>query len=166
MSLIPLQSSISASSAWTWASGIWPLPRTRRTTRSSSLAQRRAHADHYARLRKHLQRKGTRSATRRLIVLAGRERRLKQECNHVISRRIVDAYPHSLIGLEDLTYIRERTKRRHGKRATPKQRRANRQASQWAFAELHGYVAYKALLSGSMAVTVDAWKTSQACPRC
>jgi putative transposase len=109
----------------------------------------RAYADHYARLRKRLQHQGTRSATRRLlIVLAGRERRLKHERNHQISRQIVDAYPHSLIGLEDLTHIRERahTKRKHGKKASVKQRKANRHASQWAFAELHGYVAYKALL--------------------
>jgi IS605 OrfB family transposase len=126
----------------------------------------RATADHYARLRKHLQHKGTRSATQRMIAIAGRERRLKQDRNHVISRQIVTAYPHSLIGLEDLTHIRERSKRKHGKKATAKQRRANRHASQWAFSELHGYVAYKALLNGSMAVKVDAWKTSQACPRC
>ena len=33
----------------------------------------RAKADHYARLRKRLQQKGTRSATRRLIVVSGRE---------------------------------------------------------------------------------------------
>jgi putative transposase len=126
----------------------------------------RAIADHYARLRKRLQHKGTRSATRRLIVIAGRERRLKHERNHSISRQIVDAYPHSLIGLEDLTHIRERTHHHHRKRATAKQRRANRHASQWAFSELQGFVAYKALLSGSMAVRVDAYKTSQACPRC
>jgi IS605 OrfB family transposase len=126
----------------------------------------RAIADHYARLRKRLQQKGTRSATRRLIVIAGRERRLKQDRNHSISRRMMDAYPHSLIGLEDLTHIRERRKRKHGKKATVKQRRANRHAAQWAFAELHGFVAYKALLNGSMAVKVDAYKTSQACPRC
>jgi putative transposase len=126
----------------------------------------RAKADHYARLRKRLQHKGTRSATRLLIVIAGRERRLKHDRNHCISRRLVDAYPHSLIGLEDLTHIRERSKRKRGKKATVKQRRANRHASQWAFAELHGYVAYKALLAGSMVVKVDAYKTSQACPRC
>jgi putative transposase len=126
----------------------------------------RAIADHYARLRKRLQQKGTRSATRRLIVIAGRERRLKHDRNHVISRHLVDAYPHSLIGLEDLTHIRERRKRKHSKKASVKQRRANRHASQWAFSELHGHVAYKALLSGSMAVKVDAYKTSQACPRC
>jgi hypothetical protein len=44
--------------------------------------------------------------------------------------------------------------------------KANRHASAWAFAELHGYLAYKALLAGSMAIRVDAYHTSQACPRC
>ena len=126
----------------------------------------RATADHYARLRKRLQHKGTRSATRRLVVLAGRERRLKQDRNHIMSRRLVAAYPHSLIGLEDLTHLRERTNRQHHKTSSVKRRRANRYASQWAFAELQSYVAYKALLAGSMAVMVDAYKTSQACPRC
>ncbi len=126
----------------------------------------RAKADHYARLRKRLQKKGTRSATRRLVVISRRERRLKQDCNHRISRRIVDAHPHSIIGLEHLTDIRERIKRRKGKRASKKQRRANRHASKWAFAELHSYIAYKAALSGSMAIKVDAHYTSQACPRC
>src|SRR5216684_6964858 len=82
-------------------------------------------ANHYARLRKRLQQKGTRAATRRLIVIGGRERRLKQDRNHRISHRIVDAHPHSIIGLEDLTHIRERTKRKHGKQASKKQRRAN-----------------------------------------
>jgi IS605 OrfB family transposase len=128
----------------------------------------RAKADHYARLRKRLQRKGARAATRRLIVVSGRERRLKQDRNHLISRRIVDAYPTSLIGLEDLTHIRERTERKRvrGKRATARRRKANHHISRWAFAELHGYLAYKALLSGSMAVKVDAYCASQACPRC
>ena len=128
--------------------------------------QTRATADHYARLRKRLQHKGTRSATRRLIVISRRERRLKQASNHEISRRIVDRHPHSIIGLEDLTHIRERTRRKHGKKATGKQRRANRHTSKWAFAELHSYIAYKATLAGSMTVKVDANYTSQACPMC
>jgi putative transposase len=128
--------------------------------------QSRAKADHYSRLRRRLQHKGTRSATRRLGVISGRERRLKAATNHTISRRIVESHPHSIIGLEDLTHIRERTKRRHGKKVTKKQRRANRHASSWAFAELHGYLAYKAMLAGSMAVKVDAYYTSQACPVC
>jgi predicted transposase len=144
---------------------------TQNHTQFFSGKRARATADHYAWLRKHLQQKhlqqkGTRSATRRVIVIAGRERRLKQECNHHISRQIVDAYPRSLIGLVDLTHIREQTKRKRGKTISATQRRANRHASQWTFAELHGYVAYYALLSGSMAVKVEAWKTSEACPRC
>src|SRR6266581_1052430 len=76
----------------------------------------RAKADHYARLRKRLQQKGTRSATRRLVVISGRERRLKQAVNHQISRHIVEGHPSSIIGLEDLTHIRERTKRKRGKK--------------------------------------------------
>ncbi len=126
----------------------------------------RAKADHYARLRKRLQQKGTRSATRRLIVISGRERRLKQDRNHSISRRIVDQHPHSLSGLEDLTDMRERTKRKRGKKASKKQRKANGHAAKWAFAELQSYIAYKAIVAGSMAVKVDAYHTSQACPMC
>ncbi len=68
--------------------------------------------------------------------------------------------------MEELTHIRERRRRKHGKRASVKQRKANRHAAQWAFAEVHSYLAYKALLAGSRAVKVDAYKTSQACPRC
>jgi putative transposase len=96
----------------------------------------RAKADHYARIQKRLQRKGTRSATRRRMALAGRERRLKLNTNHAISKQILDTYPQAFIGLEDLTGIRDRTKRKHGKKASKKQRRASRHASRWAFAEL------------------------------
>ncbi len=137
--------------------------------------QVRAHADHYARLRKRLQKKGTRSATRHMIALGGRERRLKLQTNHSIAKSIVEAHPHALIGLEELTGIRERTKRRKRRRkqngngtehVSPKARRANRHASQWAFAELHSVIAYKAALAGSLAIKVDADYTSQTCPVC
>src|SRR5258706_12175025 len=127
----------------------------------------RAKADHYVRLRKRLQRKGTRSATRRLVVISGRERRLKLQTNHTIAKRIVERHPHSIIGIENLTDIRERaTLRKRGKQASKKQRQANGHASKWAFAELHGMIAYKAALAGSIAVKVDAHYTSQACPMC
>jgi putative transposase len=123
-------------------------------------------ANHYARLRKRLLQKGTRSATRRLVQMSRRERRLKQDANHVVSKRIVEQHPHSLIGLENLTDIRERTRRKHGKRASKKQRKANARQSSWSFAELHSDIAYKALLHASMAIKVDAHYTSQACPLC
>ncbi len=125
-----------------------------------------AQANHYARLRKRLQKKGTRSATRRLVVISGRERRLKQDANHVVSKRIVARHPHSLIGLEQLTDIRERTRRKKGRQASKKQRKANAAFSKWSFAELHSMLAYKALLHGSMAIKVDAHYTSKACPMC
>src|SRR5205807_1602494 len=123
-------------------------------------------ANHYARLRKRLQKKGTRSATRRLVAISGRERRLKQDANHVVSKRIVTRHPQSLIGLENLTEIRERTKRKKGKKATSAQRKANAAYSKWSFAELQSLIAYKALLHGSMAIKVDAHYTSKSCPIC
>src|SRR6266699_3348303 len=135
----------------------------------------RARADHYARLRKRLQKKGTRSATRRMIALGGRERRLKLQTNHSIAKSIVKAHPHTLLGLEELTGIRERTKWRKRRRkkngngtepVSAKARSANRHASQWAFAELHSLLTYKSALAGSLAIKVDADYTSQTCPLC
>jgi putative transposase len=123
-------------------------------------------ANHYARIRKRLQKKGTRPATRRLVVISGRERRLKQDANHVVSKQIASASPHALIGLENLVDIRDRTKRRKGKRASKKQHKANAAYAKWAFAELHAMIAYKALLHESMAIKVDAHYSSQACPIC
>ena len=151
------------------------LPWPRWTTGPSSTrgAEIRARADHYARLQKRLQRKGTRSATRRRIALGQRERRLKLNTNHAISKRILVTHPRAFIGLEELTGIRERTKRRtrrrKGKQLFPvskKARRANRHASKWAFAELQGLLTYKASLAGSLCIKLDADYTSQACPRC
>jgi putative transposase len=133
----------------------------------------RSQADHYARLQKRLQQKGTRSATRRRIALAGRERRLKLNTNHTIAKRILDTYPHAFIGLEDLSGIRERCRRRKKRRkgnkllpVSPKARKANRHASHWAFAELQHLLAYKAALAGSFCIKIDADYTSQSCPKC
>jgi IS605 OrfB family transposase len=139
---------------------------TKSTSTFHSGKRVRAKANHYARLRKRLQKKGTRSAKRRLVAISGRERRLKADANHVVSKRIVQQHQHSLIGLEQLTDIRERTPRRKGKKASKKQRKANAAFSKWSFAELHSMIAYKALLHKSMAVKVDANYTSQACPIC
>ncbi len=135
----------------------------------------RARADHYARLRKRLQKKGTRSAKRRMLAISGRERRLKLQANHTIAKSIAASHPHTLIGLEDLTGLRERTRRHRRRRkkqrkgiepVSQKARRANRHASKWAFAELQEMIAYKAVLSGALAIKVDADYTSQTCPCC
>jgi putative transposase len=135
----------------------------------------RHQANHYARRRKRLQKKGTRGAKRRLKRIEQRERRLKLQANHIVAKQIIEQHPHALIGLEQLTDIRERTRRRkrkrkkHGKgyeRVSPKARKANRVYSQWSFAELHALISYKAALSGSQAIKVDADYTSKGCPMC
>jgi len=102
----------------------------------------RHRANHYARLRKRLQQKGTRGAKRRLRRIEQRERRLKAQANHRTATQVIEQHPHALIGLEQLTDIRERTKRKRKKngkgfeRVSPKARKANRVYSQWSFAEL------------------------------
>jgi putative transposase len=135
----------------------------------------RHRANHYARLRKRLQHKGTRGAKRRLRRIEQRERRLKMQANHTLAKQIIEQHPAALIGVEHLTDIRERTKRtkrrrkQNGKgteRVSPKARKANRVYSQWSFAELHAMLSYKAALSGALAIKVDADYTSKACPMC
>jgi transposase len=135
----------------------------------------RHQANHYARLRKRLQQKGTRGAKRRLKRIEQRERRFKAQANHAIAKQMITEHPHALIGLENLTDIRERTKRKKRKRkkngkgsepVSPKARKANRVYSQWSFAELQALISYKAALAGSLAVKVDADYTSQTCPCC
>jgi putative transposase len=135
----------------------------------------RHRANHYARLRKRLQKKGTRGAKRRVRRIEQRERRLKLQANHTIAKQIITQHPHALIGLEQLTDIRERIRRRKRKRkkngkgtewVSAKARKANRVYSQWSFAELHALLSYKAALSGSLAIKVDADYTSKRCPVC
>jgi IS605 OrfB family transposase len=138
---------------------------TRNKTQFFSGKQVRHKASRYLKARKSLQRKDTRSATRRLVALSGRERRFIADTNHCIAKEVVK--PSTLIGLENLTHIRERTSpRRTGERASKKQRRANRNQARWSFAELHSFIDYKAVLAGGLAVKVDAHYTSQACPCC
>ena len=122
--------------------------------------------DHFARKRIQLQRQGTRSATRRLITLSGRERRFIAAHNHKLANDLLARFPDALIGLEDLTCIRERTEQRSAPKASKKARRNKRHRSQWSFAELQNFIAYKAPLVGSLVVKVDAHFTSQMCTQC
>jgi IS605 OrfB family transposase len=122
-------------------------------------------ATRYQKARKTLQEKGTRSAKKRLVSLSGKERRFIADRNHCLSKQI--ATSNTLIGLENLTNIRERTQPRiTGKKASVKQRKANHKQAKWSFAELHSFINYKAVLNNSLAIKVDANYTSQACPHC
>jgi len=110
------------------------------------------------RLRRALQAKGTRSAKRHLQQLSGRVNRFRKDCDHVISRRIVDSVEKGdTVALEDLTDIRTRTKSRKKQR---------RRMHSWAFKRLQDFLAYKSALAGVHVVYVDARYTSQKCNRC
>jgi len=125
--------------------------------------------DRYARTRALLQQnvsKGTRSGRRRgratLARLSGREHRFQAQVNHTISRRIVDtaATTKRTIALEDLTGIRERTNRQ------PRGKTERRRSNRWAFYQLRGFLAYKAIAAGVPLVLVNPAYTSQTCHCC
>ncbi len=113
-----------------------------------------------AKLRGDLQKRGTLSAKRHLKKLAGKQARFQQDVNHCISKRLVLESKHTkrAITLEDLTHIRSRT------RVRGTQERARR--SNWAFAQLRFYIAYKAKLHGVRVDVVDPRYTSQRCFEC
>jgi IS605 OrfB family transposase len=113
----------------------------------------------YFRLRRSLQRKGTRSAKRHLRKLAGKVKRFRRNCDHVLSRSIVDSVrPGTVIVVENLVGIRSRTKQRG--------RESRRRLHSWSFAQLRAFLTYKAEAHGCRVEGVDPRHTSQACSRC
>jgi putative transposase len=111
------------------------------------------------RLKRKLQANGTKSAKRRLRSLAGRDQRFRRDCDHVLSRRIVDSVaPGTVIVVENLTNIRRRVKARRGE--------AKRRLHSWSFAQLKGFLEYKAEAKGCRVIGVDPRHTSQRCHLC
>lgn len=111
------------------------------------------------RLRRKLQAKGTRSAKRHLRKLRGKQRRFRRDCDHVLSKRIVQATPPgATIVVENLSNLRRRTKARKGKQA--------RRIHGWSFDQFRRFLTYKAEERGCTVVGVDPRHTSQRCSRC
>jgi putative transposase len=112
----------------------------------------------YFRLRRALQGKGTKSAKRHLKKLSGRLKRFQQNANHVVAKQIVaSCQSGDTLVMENLTDIRESTKGRRNQR---------RAMSNWSFAQLQGFVSYKAAYRGISIEFVDARYSSQCCSRC
>ena len=113
----------------------------------------------YERIRSKLQAAGTKSAKRHLKKLARRERRMKRDANHAISKRLVSKATETNRGicLEDLQGIRSRTTVRRTQRS---------RHGKWAFGELRSFVEYKARLAGIAFALVDPRYTSQTCSGC
>ena len=109
--------------------------------------------------RQRLQKRGTRSARRRIKTTGQKESRFRKDINHVISKLIVkkaEGTRHAL-ALEELTYI--------NKRVTVRKENRNERMS-WAFAQLRSYITYKAELFGVPLAIVPARYTSQTCSKC
>jgi IS605 OrfB family transposase len=111
------------------------------------------------RQRRRLQAKQTRSATRRLRLLSGKEERFAKDVNHQVSKRIVERAKRIGYGIavEDLTGIRDRVRLRRSQRDN---------LHSWAFHQLRTFLEYKAKLAGVPLVAVDPKYTSQQCSAC
>lgn len=113
----------------------------------------------HRRLRRKLQRKGTKSAKRKLKQLSGKESRFARDVNHTISKRIVAKAQGTGqgIALEDLSGIRDRVTVRKSQRPT---------LHSWSFHQLRQLVDYKAQWHGVPVVYVDPRNTSRECSQC
>ena len=125
--------------------------------------------DKYSKQRANLQKrasKGTRSSRRRcrqlLKRLSGKEKRFQRHVNHVISKTIVlDAKKsNSLVAIEDLTGIRERTN------TQPRTKTERRRSNSWAFYQLRTFLEYKGLINGVEIIPVSPRYSSQTCHAC
>ena len=106
-----------------------------------------------------LQRRGTRSAKRRLQKMRRREQRWMKHVNHTIAKTLVAkaAVSRKALALEDLRGIREETMVRREQRY---------EQHAWAFFQLRTYITYKAAWAGIEVRLVNPAYTSQRCSRC
>lgn len=112
----------------------------------------------YEHRRRNLQRKGAKSAKRKLKKISGKQSRFQSHTNHVISKQLVQKAQDTqrAIALEDLSGIREAKVRR----------RQRSKHANWAFYQLRQYITYKAQLSGVPVILVDPRNTSRTCTVC
>jgi len=109
-------------------------------------------------LRRRLQAKGTKSSRRHLKKMSRRQRRFRTDCDHVVSKRLVASVePGATLVFEDLTDSRVRVRQRKEQR---------RRLHTWSFAQLQGFVAYKAEARGVRIALTDPRYTSQKCHAC
>lgn len=108
-------------------------------------------------LKKALQKCGSKSAKRHLKKLSGKERRFKKNTNHAISKKIVSLAKDTNkgIALENLKWFKVSVRKEQ-----------REQLGRWAFDELGKFIAYKARLAGIPVIKVDPRNTSRTCSVC
>lgn len=117
------------------------------------------HRKRHNKARQTFQRRGTKSARRRLKRLSGKQSRYQHHVNHCIAKRLVAKAKTLGIGIavEDLNGIRDRITVRRKQRS---------RLSNWGFAHLRQCLTYKAKLAGVPMVAVDPRNTSRTCFAC
>ena len=111
----------------------------------------------YQKLKRDCQRKGTKSAKRKLKLLSGKENRFVRDVNHCISKKIVNTN-YTVFALENLKNIRQTTKTYNKK--------LNQKIGNWSFAQLQSFISYKSERLGKNVVFVKPNYTSQQCSKC
>ena len=115
----------------------------------------------YNHVRSELQKKGTRSAKRRLKAISGREKRFVQDQNHCISKKLANTDDNvSAYVLEDLSTMN--MLRLKGK----SNRTMRKWLSNWSYSDLEFKLSYKCQMNGIRVEFVDARYTSQKCSVC
>lgn len=113
----------------------------------------------YARTQRSLQRKGTKSAKRRLRARKQKWSRFREWCDHNVATQIARALPPgTTLVLEDLTNIRTRMRR--------VRKDTQRRLHAWSFRRQQEMLAYKLSDAGCALVYVDPRYTSQKCSGC
>ncbi len=119
----------------------------------------------YFRLKRKLQSNGSKSAKRHLKQLSRTQSRFHRDCDHVLSKRIVqNALPGATVVLENLKDIRDNSEMGRGKKN--KNVANKRKLHSWTFAQLNSFIVYKAQERGMTVVKIDPRHTSQTCSRC
>lgn len=110
--------------------------------------------------RKRLGKKNSKGAKKKLKRIAGKQSRFRRHENHCISKAIVETAKGTGRGIavEDLTGIHDRL--------PAWSRDARNKLSGWSFAQLVGFLTYKAQLAGVPVVLVDPRNTSRTCAEC
>jgi len=102
-----------------------------------------------------LQKKGTKSAKRRLKKLSRKETRFVSDVNHNLSKMLAES-DFKVFVLEDL---KDMKKKKNG-------RKFNRKLGGWSFKQFEKYLDYKLEQKNKMLILVNPRYTSQTCSEC
>jgi len=110
-------------------------------------------------IKKELQRCGSKSAKSHLKKLSGKEARFKRNTNHIISKKIVSIAKDTsrAIALENLKGF-------NGRQTVRKAQRDR--FGKWAFDQLKQFISYKAIIAGIQVIAVNPRNTSLTCSAC